>query len=147
MVISMSVTKKRENRPKQFDDTELLLKPGETVNTDRYRQQMISLNPTSHDHCWLLSQACICNKVVLLLLDDISLPVLDTSSFQRLSSEGTATSIIIAFFFNFIKQDNIRPICFNCSISCDGIVPQNSCSIIADYCLRPTFVIRLFFFD
>ena len=45
-VISMSVTKKRENQPKQFEDTELLLKPGETVNTDRHRQQMINLNDT-----------------------------------------------------------------------------------------------------
>ena len=44
--ISMSVTKKRENQPKQFEDTELLLKPGETVNTDRHRQQMINLNDT-----------------------------------------------------------------------------------------------------
>ena len=57
---------------------------------------------------------------------------------RSVSSEGT--SIIIAFFLNFIKQDNIRPICFNCSISWDGTVPQISRSIFADYCLRPTFV-------
>ena len=42
----MSVTKERENRPKQFEDSELLLKPGETVNKDRYRQQMINFNHT-----------------------------------------------------------------------------------------------------
>ena len=34
----------RGRRPKKFQDSELLLKPGETVNTERYRQQMIDLN-------------------------------------------------------------------------------------------------------
>ena len=29
---------------KKFEDAELLLKPGETVDADRYRQQMINLN-------------------------------------------------------------------------------------------------------
>ena len=34
----------RGRRPKKFQDSKLLLKPGETVNTERYRQQMIDLN-------------------------------------------------------------------------------------------------------
>ena len=34
----------RGRRPKKFQDSELLLKPGETVNTERYWQQMIDLN-------------------------------------------------------------------------------------------------------